>query len=99
MRRKNDNRKEPLEPGSLLVVVKTVMNQHEEKNAQRNPGEKGQACCYCGKEGHLKGSCSQASKLPAVPCQVCKGPQWRRDCPQRCRALSTIRTEGVRGSP
>ena len=43
MRRKNDNRKEPLEPGPLLMAVKTVMNQPEEKNAQRNPGEEGQA--------------------------------------------------------
>ena len=28
-----------------------------EKNAQRDPGEKGWACYYCGKEGHLKWDC------------------------------------------
>ena len=67
------------------MAVKNVMNKPEEKNVQRNPGEKGQACNYCGKEGHLKWSCSQASKLPLAPCLVCKGPHWRRDCPQRRR--------------
>ena len=39
---------------ALVMAVKNVMNQPEEKNVQRNPGEKGQACNYCGKEGHLK---------------------------------------------
>ena len=67
------------------MAVKTVMNQLEEKNAQRNPGEKGRACYYCGKEGHLKRSCSQASKLPLASHLVYKGSHWRRDCPQRCR--------------
>ena len=33
---------------------------------------------------HLKQSCSQEPKLPLAPCPVCKGPHWRRDCPQRC---------------
>ena len=48
-------------------------------------GEKGWACYYCGKEGHLKQDCPQASKQPPAPCLVCKGPHWRKDCPQRCR--------------
>ena len=48
-------------------------------------GEKGWGCYYCGKEGHLKQDCPQASKPPPAPCLVCKGPQWRRDCPQRHR--------------
>lgn len=46
------------------MAVKTAMNQPEEKNAQRHPGEKGWACYYCTEEGHLKQSCSQASKPP-----------------------------------
>ena len=66
------------------MAVKTVLKQPE-KNAQRDPGEKGWACYYCGKEGHLKWDCPQASKLPPAPCLVCKGPHWRRDCPQRRR--------------
>ena len=66
------------------MAVRTVLKQPE-KNAQRDPGEKGWACYYCGKEGHLKRDCPQASKLPPAPCLVCKGPHWRRDCPKRCR--------------
>ena len=68
------------------MAMKTAMNQPEEKNVQRNPGEKGWACYYCGKEGHLKRSCSQGSKPPLAPCLVCKGPPWRTDCPQRHRS-------------
>ena len=55
------------------------------KNVQRDPGEKGGTCYYCGKEGHLKWDCPQASKLPLAPCLVCKGPHQRRDCPLRHR--------------
>ena len=35
------------------MAVRSTLKQPE-KNAQRNPGEKGQTCYYCGKEGHLK---------------------------------------------
>ena len=38
---------------ALVMAVKTSMNQPEEKNAQRKPGENGWACYYYGKEGHL----------------------------------------------
>ena len=38
---------------ALVMAVETSINQSEEKNAQRNPGEKGWACYYGGKEGHL----------------------------------------------
>lgn len=55
------------------------------KNAQRNLGEKGWACYYCGKEGHLKWECLQASKLTPAPCSVYKRPYLRRDCPPRYR--------------
>ena len=63
-----------------------AMAKQPEKNAQRGPGEKGWACYCCGKEGHLKRDCPQASKLPPAPCPVCKGPHWKRDCPQRRRS-------------
>ena len=46
------------------VVVRSAMKQPEGKNAQRNPGEKGWTCYYCGKEGQLKWDCPQASKPP-----------------------------------
>ena len=67
------------------MAMKTVLKQPE-KTAQRDPGEKGWACYYCGKEGHLKRDCPQESKLAPAPCPVCKGPQWKRDFPQRRRS-------------
>ena len=70
---------------AFTMAMKNVLKQPE-KNAQRGPGGKGWACYYCGKEGHLKRDCPQASKLPPAPCLVCKGPHWKRDCPQRCRS-------------
>ena len=67
---------------ALVMAVRTILKQPE-KNAQRDPGEKGWACYYCGKEGHFKRNCLQASKRPRL--HVCKGPHWKRDCPQRRR--------------
>ena len=52
------------------MAIKNVLKQPE-KNAQRDPGEKGWACYYCGKEWHLKWDCPPASKPPAAPCPVC----------------------------
>ena len=66
------------------MAMKNVLKQPE-KNAQRDPGEKGWACYYCGKEGRLKWDCPQASKPPRAPRPVCKEPQWKRDWPQRRR--------------
>ena len=68
---------------AFTMAMKTVLKQPE-KNAQRDPSEKGWACYYCGKEGHCKRSYLQASKPPPAPSPVCKGPHWKRDCPQRC---------------
>ena len=83
--KKERQKKTKLQAEALAMAMKTVLKQPE-KNAQRDPGEKGWACYYCGKEGHLKRSCSQVSKPPLAPCLVCKGPPWRRDCPQRHRS-------------
>ena len=66
------------------MAMKTVLKQLE-KNAQRDPGEKGWAGYYCGREGHLKRHCPQASKPSLAPCQICKRPHWKRDCPQKRR--------------
>ena len=85
MRRKIGGKKEPgqrLKPQQWLLGL--LWNSLR-KNAQRNPSEKGSTCYYCGKEGHLKRSCSQVSKPPLALHQVWKGSHWRRDCPQRCR--------------
>ena len=66
------------------MAVRTVLKQPQ-KTVQRDPGEKGWACYYCGKEGHLKRNCLQASKPHRAPYPVCKGSHWKRDCPQRRR--------------
>ena len=70
---------------AFAMAMKNVLKQSE-KNAQRDPGEKGWACYYCGKEGHLKRDCPQASKPPPAPRPVCKEPYWKRDCPKRCQS-------------
>ena len=79
------------------MVMRTLLKQPE-KNAQRDPGEKGWACYYCGKEVHLKRNCPQASKPPPAPCSVCKRPHWKRDYPQRRRfqGLDSQRQSGLK---
>ena len=71
--RKESQRKTKEQTEALLMVVRTVLRQPE-KSAQRDPGGKGWICYYCGKEGHLKSDCPQASKPLLGPCPVCKGP-------------------------
>ena len=84
------------------MAMKNILKQPE-KNAQRGPGEKGWACYYCGKEGHLKQDCPQASKPPRLHVPSAKDHTGRETAPRgvglRGRTLKTIRTEGARGSP
>ena len=85
MRKRKKGKKKTKEQAEVLAMaMKTVLKQPE-KNAQRNPGEKGWACYYCGKEGSLKRNYPHASKQPLAPCPVCQGPHWKGDCPQRHR--------------
>ena len=56
---KERQRKTKEQMGALVMSVRTVV-KNPEKNAQRDPGEKGWACYYCGMEGHLKWDCPQA---------------------------------------
>ena len=63
-------------------MAKKNFLKQPEKDAQRDLGEKGWARYYCGKEGHLKRDCSQASKPPLTPYRVCKGPHWKRTAPE-----------------
>ena len=81
---KNRRKKEPKVASKRLKTQQWLLDMlwnSLRKNAQRNLGEKGWACYYCGKEGHLKWECLQASKLTPAPCSVYKRPYLRRDCP------------------
>ena len=67
--RKERQRKTKEQTEALIMVVRTILRQTE-KSAQWDPGGKGWICYYCGKEGHLKWDCPQASK--ATPgCMSC----------------------------
>ena len=85
MRKKIRGKKRTMQKTEAPIMAVRPALKQPEKNTQRDPGEKGWACYYCGKEGHLNGDGSQASMPPPAPCLVCKGPHWRRDCPLRCR--------------
>ena len=79
-KRKKGKKKTKEKEEAFSMAMKNVLKQPE-KNAPRDPGEKGWACYYCGTEGHLKRDCPKASKPSPSPCLVCKGPHWKRDCP------------------
>ena len=67
------------------MAMKDVLKQPE-KNAQRDPGEKGWACYYCGKEGHLKQNCPQASKPPLGSMSSLQRTTLEERLPQRRRS-------------
>ena len=82
------------------MAMKNILKQPE-KNAQRDPGEKGWACYYCGKEGHLKRDCPQASSCPWFHVWYAKDHTGRETAPRgvglQGQILKTIRTEGAWG--
>ena len=51
--KKERQRKTKEKAEAFTTAMKNALKQPE-KNAQKDPGEKGWACYYCGKEGHLK---------------------------------------------
>ena len=87
---------------AFAMAMKNVLKQPE-KNAQRDPGEKGWTCYYCGKEGHLKRDCPQASKPPRLHVRSAKDNTGRETAPRSVglwgQTLKTIKTEGAWGSP
>ena len=60
IKKKKERQKKTKERVESLVMTVRIILKQPEKNAQRDPGEKGWACCYCGREGHLKQDCPQA---------------------------------------
>ena len=100
-RKKGKKRQRKRQKPSLLAM-KNVLKQPE-KNAQRGPGEKGWACYYCGKEGHLKRDCPRASKPPRLHVWSAKDHTGRETAPRGIGlggwTLKTIRTEDARVSP
>ena len=61
---KEERQKKTKEQAEFFTMAMRTVLKQPEKNVQRDPGEKGWACYYCGKEGYLKRDCPQASKLP-----------------------------------
>ena len=86
----------------FVCFVRTILKQPE-KNALRDPGEKGWACYYCGKEGHLKWDCPQVSRSPLLLARSARDYTGGETAPRgvgfRGQTLKTIRTEGALGSP
>ena len=100
--KKERQRKTKEQVEALAMAVRTVLKQLE-KTAPRDPGEKGRACSCCGKEGHLKQDCPQASKPPLLHVRSARDHPGGETAPRgvglRGLTLKTIRTEGARGSP
>ena len=63
------------------MAIRTVLKQPE-KNAQRDPGEKGATAVE--RRGTSSGIALRPLSRPGSM-STCKGPPWRRDCPQRRR--------------
>ena len=101
MRKRKKAKKTKEKAEAFAMAMKNTLKQPE-KNAQRDPGEKGWACYYCGKEGHLKWDCPQASNRPQLHVRSAKDHTGRetalRGVGLRGRTLKTIRTEGAPGS-
>ena len=80
-RERKKGKKDNGKGGSLCNGYENVLKQPE-KNAQRDPGEKGWDCYYCKKEGHLKRDCPQASKPAQLHVRSAKDHTGRETAPR-----------------
>ena len=100
--KKERQRKTKEQVEAIEMAVRTILKQPE-KNAQRDPGENGWACYYCGKEEHLKQDFSQHLSHPWLHVQSSRDHTGRetvhRGVSFMGRTLRTIRTRGAWGSP
>ena len=98
--KKERQRKTKEQAEALAMTMKTILKEPE-KNAQRDPGEKGWACYCCGKEGHLKWDCPQARKPPRLHVWSARDHPGGETAPRgvgfRSGTLKTNRTEGAGG--
>ena len=100
--KKERQRKTKEQAEALSMAVGTALKQPE-NNAQRDPGEKGWACYYCGKEGTSSGIALRHLSHPRLHVRSAKDHTGRETALRGVglwgRTLKTIRTEGARGSP
>ena len=102
MRGKKERQKKTKEQAEALVMAVRSNRKQPEKNAQRDPGEKGWACYYCGKEGTSSGIALKHLSRPWLHIQFGRDHTQRKTAPRgvgfRGRTLKTIRTKGAWGS-
>ena len=96
MRERQKKAKEQAE--ALTVAMRAVLKQPE-KNAQRDLREKRWACYYCGKEGHLRRDCPQASKRPRLHVQSARDHTGGETVPRGIAfGGQTLKTTGTEGA-
>ena len=98
LKKKKERQKKYKEQAEAFPMAMKTILQQPEKNAQKDPGEKGWACYYCGKEGHLKWDCPQVSNHPRLRVWSARDHTGVKTAP-RGIGFKKTRTEGARGSP
>ena len=87
---------------AFAMAMKNFLKQPE-KDAQRDPGEKGWACYNCGRRGTPSGIALRQLSHRRLHVRSAKDHTGRetalRGIGLRGRTLKTIRTEGAQGSP
>ena len=85
---KKERQKKTKEKAEAFAKAMKNFLKQPEKNAQRDPGEKGWDCYYCGKEGHLNGIALRHLIRPWLHLLSAKDYTGRETAPQRPRSPS-----------